>query len=89
MASKPVPAEGSSTTSVGVIAAATLATKPNPMGVENCWSAWLSSDRRVCDGSNPATLASMARNADGDIARPRMTGPNLRRKRICAASQES
>ena len=72
-----------------MIAAATLATKPNPIGVENCWSAWLSSDRRVCDGSSAATLASMARNAAGDAARPRMAGPNLRRNRICAASQAS
>jgi len=29
-----------------VIAAAVLATKPSPIGVENCWSVWLSSDRR-------------------------------------------
>ena len=27
------------------------------------------------DGSSAATLASMARNADGDAARPRMAGP--------------
>ena len=34
-----------------------------PIGVENCWSAWLSSERRVCDGSSAATLASMASSA--------------------------
>ncbi len=89
MARSPVPAEGSSTRSVGVIAAAVLAAKPSSIGVENCWSAWLSSERRVWDGSSAASLASMARNADGDAARPRMAGPNLRRNRICAASQAS
>jgi len=36
MASRPVPAEGSSTMSAGVIAAATLATNPSAIGVENC-----------------------------------------------------
>jgi hypothetical protein len=57
--------------------------------VENCCSAWLSSERRVCVGSSAANLASRGRNADGAAARPRMADPNLRRKRICAASQES
>ena len=89
IARSPVPAEGSSTRSAGVIAAAAHATKPRPIGVENCWSAWLSSERRVCDGSSPASLASIARNADGDAARSRMAGPNLRRNRTCAASQAS
>jgi xanthine/uracil permease len=36
MARRPVPADGSRTTSAGVIAAATLATYANPIGVENC-----------------------------------------------------
>ena len=35
-ASKPVPAEGSSRRSAGEIAAATLAARPRPIGVENC-----------------------------------------------------
>ena len=67
--------------SAGVIAAAVLATKPSAIGVENCWSAWLSSERRVCDGSSAATLASMASSAAGDPARARMARPNLRRNR--------
>src|SRR6266481_1787900 len=33
---KPVPADGSRTTSAGVIAAAILATNASPIGVENC-----------------------------------------------------
>ena len=37
MARRPVPADGSRTTSAGVIAAATLATYASPIGVENCW----------------------------------------------------
>ncbi len=82
MARSPVPAEGSSTTSAGVIAAAVLATKPSPIGVENCWSAWLSSDRRVWDGTRAASFVSMARKRDGDAARSRMAGPNLQRNRI-------
>jgi hypothetical protein len=35
-ARRPVPADGSNTTSAGVIAAAMLATHANPIGVENC-----------------------------------------------------
>jgi hypothetical protein len=50
MASKPVPAEGSSTTSAGAIAAALAATKARSIGVENCCSARLSWDRRVWVG---------------------------------------
>jgi hypothetical protein len=45
MASKPVPADGSSTRSAGAIAAAVLAARPSVIGVENCWSAWLSSEQ--------------------------------------------
>ncbi len=59
-ASSPVPAEGSSTTSSAVMAAAVAATKPSGIGVENCCSAWLSSERRVWVGSRAATLPSMA-----------------------------
>jgi hypothetical protein len=87
MASSPVPADGSSTTSVDVIAAAMPATKPRPMGVENCWRLWLSSDRRVCDGSSAAILASIASRAAGD--RLFIAGPNLRRNMTCAASLAS
>ena len=36
MARRPVPADGSITTSAGVISAATLATNASPIGVENC-----------------------------------------------------
>ena len=89
MASNPVPAEGSSTRSAGVIAAAALAARPSAIGVENCWSAWLSSERRVWVGRSPAILASIGSKAAGDAARARMAGPNLRRNRTVAASQES
>jgi hypothetical protein len=37
IASKPVPAEGSSTRSAGVSMAASAAAKPSANGVENCW----------------------------------------------------
>ena len=57
------------------------AAKPSAIGVENCWSAWLSSERRVCDGSSAASLASMASSAAGEPARARMARPNLRRNR--------
>ena len=40
-------------------------TKPSAIGVENCWSAWLSSDRRVCDGSSAAILASIGEQRGG------------------------
>ena len=60
MASRPVPADGSSTRSAGVIAAAVLAARPSVIGVENCWSAWLSSERRVCVGRSPPILAASA-----------------------------
>jgi hypothetical protein len=72
-----------------VIAAAVLAANPSPIGVENCWSAWLSSERRVWEGTSAANLASMVRNADREAARSRMAGPNFRKNRICAASQAS
>ena len=51
IASNPVPADGSSTTSAGVSAAASAATKPSANGVENCWKCSDSSERRVCDAS--------------------------------------
>lgn len=52
-----MPAEGSNTTPPGVMAAAVMAARPRGMGVENCWSAWLSSERRVCVGRRLAILA--------------------------------
>ena len=55
MASRPVPAEGSRTRSAGVSAAASAATKPRVIGVENCWKRSDSSERRVCDGSRSAS----------------------------------
>jgi hypothetical protein len=59
------------------------------IGVENCWSAWLSSERRVGDGNRAAIFPSMTSNAAGEAARARMTEPNLRRNRTCAVSQAS
>lgn len=84
-----MPADGSITRSSDVSAAATLATKPSSIGVENCWSASLSSERRVCEGTSAASFRSSAGNAEDDAARLRIAGPNLRRNRICAASQAS
>ena len=89
MASNPVPAEGSSTTSAGVIAAATLAASPSAIGVENCCRVWLSSERRVWVGSRPAIFSSIGAKAACDPARERMTGPNLRKNSTVAASQAS
>ena len=89
MASRPVPAEGSSTRSAGVIAAAVLAATPSVIGVENCWSAWLSAERRVCVGRSPPILVSIGSMAVGDAPLARIAGPNLRRNRTVAASQES
>ena len=89
IASSPVPADGSRTRSLDVILAARLATNPSPIGVENCCSAWLSSERRVCVGSSAAILASIARRAAGDCALARIAGPSLRKVRTVAASQAS
>ena len=75
IANSPVPAEGSSTTSADVSPAATLATKPSGRGVENCWRAWLSSERRVWVGRSAATRASMASMAAGVPALARMAEP--------------
>jgi antirestriction protein ArdC len=89
MASRPVPADGSSTTSAGVIAAATLATNASPMGVENCWRDSLSSDRRVCVRRRLVILVSIGSMAVGDVALARMAVPYRRRNRTVAASQAS
>ena len=72
-----------------MIAAAAAAQKPSGIGVENCCNAWLSSERRVWVGNNPATFVSMASRAAGVAARACITGPNLRRNRTVAASQAS
>ena len=85
----PVPADGSSTTSAGVIAAATLATYANPIGVENCWSDSLSSDRRVWVGRRLAIRISIDSMSAGDAALARMAAPCRRRNRTVAASQAS
>ena len=74
MASSPVPAEGSSTRSPGVTAAATRAQKPKAIGVENCCSAWLSSERRVWVGERPAILVSIGSSAAGERRAPAWRG---------------
>ena len=66
MASSPVPAEGSRTRSAAVMAAAAETARPSGTGVENCWSAWLSSERRVWVGRRPAIFASIGSAAAGD-----------------------
>ena len=73
----------------GVIAAATLATYANPIGVENCCRDWLSSDRRVWVGRRLAILISIHSMAAGDVALTRMAAPCRRRNRVVAASQAS
>ena len=80
MASRPVPADGSSTRSVGVIAAAVSAARPSGSGVENCWSAWASSERRVCVG-----------NRRGDFrqhGKPRCRRRGFAEKRLSVFAQE-
>jgi hypothetical protein len=89
MASRPVPAEGSSTRSAGVIAAAAAATNARGSGVENCWNVSLSAERRVWVGSSPATFASIGTKPAGDPARSAIALANLRRNRTAAASQAS
>ena len=71
------------------MAAATLETYANPIGVENCWSDWLSSDRRVWVGRRLAILISIDSMAAGDAAFARMAAPCRRRNRTVAASQAS
>ncbi len=88
-ARRPVPADGSNTTSAGVIAAAMFATHANPIGVENCWRDSLSSDRRVWVGRRLAIFVNIGNMADGDVALARMAAPCRRRNRTVAASQAS
>ena len=71
------------------IAAAVETARPSGTGVENCWSAWLSSERRVWVGRRPAIFASIGNAADGDLALRRSTLPYLRRNSTVAASQAS
>jgi len=66
-----------------------LAATPGVIGVENCWSVTLSSERRVCVGISAASLVSIATLPAGLPARARMTGPCRRRHRTSAASQVS
>ena len=89
IARSPVPAEGSRTRSRGVICAAASAASPIGSGVENCWKRSISSERRVCVGKRPATLATSGRSAEGEPARARSARPNFRRKRTSATSPAS
>jgi hypothetical protein len=88
-ARSPVPAEGSRTKSRGVICAAARAAMPIGSGVENCWNRSISSERRVCVGKRPATLATIGSSAAGEPARARSARPNFRRKRTSATSPAS
>ena len=58
----------------GVMAAAVHAARPSGIGVENCWSAWLSSERRVWVGRRLAIFASIG-SAGG------------RRRRLCGKAR--
>jgi len=89
MARRPVPADGSSTTSAGVIAAATLATNANPIGAENCWRDSLSSDRRVWVGRRVVIFVSIGSMALAEVALARMAAPYRRTNRTVATSQAS
>ena len=62
---------------------------PERDGVENCWSAWLSSERRVWVGRRLAIFASIGSAATGDAALRKSALPCLRRNRTVAASQAS
>src|SRR3546814_14907812 len=64
--SRPVPADGPSTTSPGRMAAAIAATTPSPVGVENCCNAWEVWDRRVWFGSRAPIFLVIHRAAGGD-----------------------
>ena len=63
--------------------------KPSSIGVENCWSCWLSSERRVCVGVSAASLPSMASSRAFEPARARMAGKWRRKKSSRAASHAS
>ena len=89
MASRPVPAEGSSTRSADVMPAAIIAASPSGIGVENCWNASLSSERRVCVGRRPAIFASIGSVAARDPALRRSALAYLRKNSTVAASQTS
>ena len=88
-ASNPVPADGSSTRSAGVIAAAVSAASPSGNGVENCCRAWLSSERRVCVGRSAAIFASTDKRAAGEAALRNSAFPYFRRNRTVATSPAS
>ena len=83
MARRPVPADGSSTRSPGVTAAAQSAARPSGIGVENCWSAWLSSERRVWVGKRLASFANCG------SARPESRLCGKAACRICAGTERS
>ena len=84
-----MPADGSSTMSAGVIAAAIEAARPRGIGVENCWKVSLSSERRVWVGRRLAILAISGSAAAGDPALRKSALPYLRRNSTVAASQAS
>ncbi|MGY4281992.1 hypothetical protein ACVWXO_001212 [Bradyrhizobium sp. LM2.7] len=69
--------------------AAVHAASPSGIGIENCWRAWLSSERRVWVGKRLANFASIGSIAAVEPALTRIAGPNLRRNRTVAASQTS
>mgnify|MGYP002134568258 CR=1 FL=1 len=73
----------------GVIAAAVSAATPRGSGVENCWKACVSSERRVCVGNRLAILASIGRLAAGDPDLRKTAFPYLRRNSTVATSQAS
>ena len=83
MARIPLPAEGSNTQSADVIAAAVQAARPSVIGVENCWSAWLSSERRVWVGRRPTIFAQC------DQSRGRGVGFAENRLSVFAQEQDS
>ena len=89
MARRPVPAEGSSTRDAGPMAAAVRAAKPSGVGVENCWKASLSAERRVWVGRRPAILVKAESREVGESALRNSAFPYLRRNRTVAASQAS
>ena len=82
------PGRGFEDESAEVNAAASAATKPSAIGVENCWSARISGPaglRRQPFGE-PRHISSIAAE---EPARARIAAPNLRRNMTWAASSAS
>jgi hypothetical protein len=68
---------------------AATAASPSGIGVENCWNAWLSIERRVWVGRSLETFSSIGSASAGEPALRKSAFPYFRRNRTVAASQAS